>query len=123
MSLTLRLDPELDNQLGHAAVDAKTTKTDLIAKAVSAMLERREEPIMSDLTRALRKAEDELTYALVEETEAGTPNPRLAGFHDSAKQLIILLRAMASAMEAWENDECVGGNMGHYASGVGPWND
>ena len=120
MSLTLRLDPALDARLGHAAIDESTTKTAMIARAVTAMLERHaaavKESVMSDLTRALRKAEDELTYALVDEVENG-PNPRLAGFHESAKQLIIMLRGLAGAMEAYENQECVGQNVGHYATG------
>ena len=128
MSLTLRLDPALDARLGHAAIDESTTKTAMIARAVTAMLERHaaavKESVMSDLTRALRKAEDELTYALVDEVENG-PNARdqgggrarLAGFHESAKQLIIMLRGLAGAMEAYENQECVGQNVGHYATG------
>jgi hypothetical protein len=70
--------------------------------------------MMSDLTRALRKAEDELTYALVDEMDSGVPDPRLAGFHNSAKQLIIMLRSLAGAMEKYEDNETIGQNVGHY---------
>ncbi len=118
MSLTIRLDPALDKRLGHAAVDEGLSKNALISEAVTAHLDAIEEPVMSDLTRALRKAEDAITEALVDEKVTGTPNPRLAGFRESAKHLIIMLRALAGTMESWENQEAVGGNVGHYASTV-----
>ena len=125
--LTLRLDPELDARLGHAAIDQRATKSRLIREAVTAMLESHqaatEKPIMSDLTRALRKCEDAITDALVDEAMDNQPNPRLAGMHDIAKRAIIILRELAGVAENYENLECIGANMGRYASGVGPWND
>lgn len=69
---------------------------------------------MSDLSRALRKAEDQLTYALVEEMLHG-PDPRLSGFREVAKHCIIRLRELADNGERYEDAEAVGGNIGGYA--------
>jgi hypothetical protein len=119
--MNLRLDPALDARLGHAAVDESTTKAELIRQAVTDLLERHaaatREPAVSNLARTLRKAEDSLTDALVDEMDSPTPDPRLAGLHDAAKQAIIMLRELASVVESWENSECVNENVGHYASG------
>jgi hypothetical protein len=71
---------------------------------------------MSDLSRALRKAEDGLTYALVEEQV----NPAFAGSRRLMQELIVKLRAMAGILEHYEDAETIGGNVGQYLPSTYP---
>jgi hypothetical protein len=86
---------------------------------------------VSDLTRALRKAEDAVFYALLESesrvsqdclsASSNGKTPALAGLHRKMFDLLVDLRAIANHVELYENGEAIGANIGAYDDQ--PWFD